>query len=209
MQFRIMPYGVTVGALALIFIIIEIVYIAQRKLLPGTMMLLSFILLVLFIAGIIGTAIQLFAGPNINNQCNTYVFNDSQDGPTLDTLAFLQQRNICKCFHVLKYNMGTNDYNRSMLAGRVRLLDRRKRVPDLDDGYGESGQFESVLVMIVKRLFSAKLWHFFVHFLQRVVYRRRCGGTDTRTGWASIIYQRRRSGMLTRYRSIGGHIVRR
>tara|TARA_R110002003_G_scaffold184_13_gene14472 strand:+ start:3728 stop:4225 length:498 start_codon:yes stop_codon:yes gene_type:complete len=159
-----MPYGVTVGALALIFIIIEIVYIAQRKLLPGTMMLLSFILLVLFIAGIIGTAIQLFAGPNINNQCNTYVFNDSQDGPTLDTLAFLQQRNICKCFHVLKYNMGTNDYNRSMLAGRVRLLDRRKRVPDLDDGYGESGQFESVLVMIVQRLFSAKLWHFFVHF---------------------------------------------
>jgi hypothetical protein len=128
------------------------------------MMLLSFILLVLFIAGIIGTAIQLFAGPNINNQCNTYVFNDSQDGPTLDTLAFLQQRNICKCFHVLKYNMGTNDYNRSMLAGRVRLLDRRKRVPDLDDGYGESGQFESVLVMIVKRLLSAKLWHFFVHF---------------------------------------------
>lgn len=90
-----MPYSVTVGALAIIFIIIEIVYIAQRKLLPGTMMLLSFILLVLFIAGIIGTAIQLFAGPNINNQCNTWVFNDNQDGPSLDTLAFLQQRNIC------------------------------------------------------------------------------------------------------------------
>jgi hypothetical protein len=92
---RIMPYGVTVGALAIIFIIIEIVYIAQRKLLPSTMMLLSFILLVLFIAGIIGTAIQLFAGPNINNQCNTYVFNDNVNGPNMDTLAFLQQRNIC------------------------------------------------------------------------------------------------------------------
>lgn len=92
---RIMPYGVTVGALAIIFIIIEIVYIAQRKLLPSTMMLFSFILLVLFIAGIIGTAIQLFAGPNINNQCNTYVFNDNASGPNTDTLAFLQQRNIC------------------------------------------------------------------------------------------------------------------
>jgi len=92
---RIMPYGVTVGALAIIFIIIEIVYIAQRKLLPSTMMLLSFILLVLFIAGIIGTAIQLFAGPNINNQCNTYIFNDNANGPNMDTLAFLQQRNIC------------------------------------------------------------------------------------------------------------------
>lgn len=90
-----MPYSVTVGALAIIFIIIEIVYIAQRKLLPATMMLLSFILLVLFIAGIIGTAIQLFAGPNINSQCNTYVFNDNASGANLNTLAFLQQRNIC------------------------------------------------------------------------------------------------------------------
>ncbi|KNG52693.1 arginase-like protein [Stemphylium lycopersici] len=94
----IMPYGVTVGALAIIFIMIEIVYIAQRKLLPGIMMLLSFILLVLFIAGVIGTAIQLFAGPNINNQCNTYVFNSDASGANLNTLAFLQQRNICQCW---------------------------------------------------------------------------------------------------------------
>jgi len=91
-----MPYGVSVGTLAIIFIIVEIVYIAQRKLLPGTMMLLSFILLVLFIAGIIGTAIQLFAGPNINNQCNTYVFNNGVSGANIETLAFLQQRNICE-----------------------------------------------------------------------------------------------------------------
>jgi hypothetical protein len=94
--YRIMPYGVTVGALAVFFIVIEIVFIAQRRLLPGTMMLLSFILLVLFIAGIIGTAIQLFAGPNINNQCNTYVFNNAYEGPNRDTLAYLQQRNICE-----------------------------------------------------------------------------------------------------------------
>lgn len=91
-----MPYGVTVGTLAIIFIIIEIIYIAQRKLLPSVMMLFSFILLVLFLAGVIGTAIQLFAGPNINNQCNTYVFNNDARGPTMETLAFLQQRNICK-----------------------------------------------------------------------------------------------------------------
>lgn len=94
--YRIMPYGVTVGTLAIIFIIIEIIYIAQRKLLPGVMMLFSFILLVLFLAGVIGTAIQLFAGPNINNQCNTYVFNTDPRGPTMETLAFLQQRNICE-----------------------------------------------------------------------------------------------------------------
>ena len=91
-----MPYGVTVGAIAIIFIIIEIVYIAQRKLVPGVMMLFSFILLVLFIAGIIGTAIQLFGGQSVNSQCNTYVFNDNSAGPNVNTLAFLQQRNICE-----------------------------------------------------------------------------------------------------------------
>lgn len=91
-----MPYGITVGALALVFILVEIAYISQRKLLPGLMMLLAFILLVLFIAGIIGTAIQLFAGPNINNLCNVYVFNAASQGPNVDTLAFLQQRNICE-----------------------------------------------------------------------------------------------------------------
>ena len=93
---RIMPYGVTVGTLAIIFIIVQMVYIAQRKLLPATVMLLSFILLVLYIAGVIGTAIQLLAGPNINNQCNAYVFSDNSSGPNLNTLAFLQQKNICE-----------------------------------------------------------------------------------------------------------------
>lgn len=91
-----MPYGVTVGALTIVFILIELILIAQRRLLPGIMMLLSFILLVLFITGVIGTAIQLFAGPNINNQCNTYVFNQNPTGPSLSTLAWLQQRNICE-----------------------------------------------------------------------------------------------------------------
>lgn len=91
-----MPYGVTVGALAIFFIFIEVIFIAQRRLVPGVMMLLSFILLVLFIAGVIGTAIQLFAGPNINNQCNMYVFENAESGANLNTLAFLQQRNICE-----------------------------------------------------------------------------------------------------------------
>jgi hypothetical protein len=93
-----MPYGVAVGALAVIFIIIMLVLIAQRRLLPGVMMLFSFILLVLFVTGIIGTAMQLFGGPNINNQCNTYVFNSKQTGPSVNTLAWLQQQNICQCW---------------------------------------------------------------------------------------------------------------
>jgi uncharacterized membrane protein len=94
----IMPYGVAVGAIAIIFIIIMLILIAQRRLLPGVMMLFSFILLVLFVTGIIGTAMQLFGGPNINNQCNTYVFNNKYTGPSVNTLAWLQQQNICQCW---------------------------------------------------------------------------------------------------------------
>jgi hypothetical protein len=93
---RIFPYGVTVGALTLLFIIVELVLIAQRRLLPGVVLLFSFILLVLFLAGAIGTGIQLFGGRNVNNQCNAFVNNQKQAGPTGNTLAWLQQQNICE-----------------------------------------------------------------------------------------------------------------
>lgn len=73
-----------------------LILIAQRRLLPGVVILFSFILLVLFIAGIIGTALNLFGGPNINNQCNTYVNNMPQYGSSINTLAWLQQNNICE-----------------------------------------------------------------------------------------------------------------
>ncbi|KAF2702637.1 hypothetical protein K504DRAFT_394071 [Pleomassaria siparia CBS 279.74] len=97
----ILPYGVTVGAITFIFIIIELVLIAQRRLLPGVVMLFSFILLVLYLAGAIGTGIQLFGGKNINNQCNTYVFNMRQHGASVNTLAWLQQQNICQCWQAV------------------------------------------------------------------------------------------------------------
>lgn len=97
----ILPYGVTVGALTIIFILIELVLIAQRRLLPGIVMLFSFMLLVLFLAGVIGTGIQLFGGNNLNNQCNAYVYNQRQYGPTGNTLAWLQQQSICQCWNVV------------------------------------------------------------------------------------------------------------
>ncbi|KAJ4291112.1 hypothetical protein N0V90_010310 [Kalmusia sp. IMI 367209] len=95
----IIPYGVTVGALTVFWILVMLILIAQRRLLPGVVMLFSFILLVLFIAGIIGTALNLFAGPNISGQCNTYVNNVSQYGSSIETLAWLQQNNICQCWN--------------------------------------------------------------------------------------------------------------
>ena len=114
-------------------------------------MLLSFVLLVLFITGVIGTAIQLFGGPNINNQCNTYVSNMKVTGPSINTLAWLQQNNICKLRLAPKKN--TND-NRSMNADIVWqrllleccfcILDNWLCVPHLDDDHGQPSEPESV-----------------------------------------------------------------
>jgi hypothetical protein len=54
------PYAVTVGSLTLFFVILMIVLLAQRKLQPAWVLLGSFILIALFLAGLIETAIQLF-----------------------------------------------------------------------------------------------------------------------------------------------------
>lgn len=97
----IFPFGVAVGSLTYIFIVVMMILIAQRRLMPGVMMLLSFIQLVLYLAGAVGTGIQLFGKAAINNQCNRYVFNNKEFGASLDTLAFLQQQNICQCWQAV------------------------------------------------------------------------------------------------------------
>lgn len=65
-------------------------------------MLGSFILLVLYITGVIETAIQLF-GPegNINGNCQTYVFGNPQNSLDINTLAWLQQRSICQSWQAV------------------------------------------------------------------------------------------------------------
>jgi len=141
------------------------ILIAQRKLLPGIMMLLSFILLVLFLCGAVGTGIQLFGKAQINQQCNRYVFNRKSFGATETTLAFLQQQNICKFWFFrcpLWLLVGgykwiengselaifderlTNNAYRSVLAGRVLVLDHWSRVFHLDDDNCKPGEPESV-----------------------------------------------------------------
>jgi len=77
-------------------VIVEIVLIAQRRLLPGFMILWSFILLVLYLTGLIETAIQLFGPGNVSNNCQTYVSDNAATGVSLNTLAWLQQNNICE-----------------------------------------------------------------------------------------------------------------
>lgn len=94
---RIMPFGLTVGALLVVFIILMLSLIVQRRLLPGILILGAFILLVLFITGLIETAIQLF-GPagDINSKCQTFVYNQPSNTLSVDTLAWLEQDSICQ-----------------------------------------------------------------------------------------------------------------
>ncbi|KAI9778162.1 MAG: hypothetical protein M1835_004997 [Candelina submexicana] len=95
----IMPYNVTIGALLILFIIMILGLISQRMLLPGIVILGSFILFVLWLTGLIATAIQLF-GPSgsVNNNCSLYVTSQPSHGPNINTLAWLQQNNICSCW---------------------------------------------------------------------------------------------------------------
>lgn len=93
----ILPYGITVGALTIIFLLIMDASLLQKALLPGIVMLGAFILIVLYMAGMVETALQLFGSPsNINSNCNTYVFDQSSSGVSLTTFAFLEQRAICQ-----------------------------------------------------------------------------------------------------------------
>lgn len=65
------------------------------KLLPSVMLLFSFILLVLYITGLIETGIQLFGPGNVSGNCQRYVDNNQAFGVSIETLAWLQQNNIC------------------------------------------------------------------------------------------------------------------
>ncbi|THV63486.1 hypothetical protein D6D28_10641 [Aureobasidium pullulans] len=89
------PYAVTVGSLTIFWIIIMIILMAQKKLQPAWVMLASFILIALFLAGLIETAIQLFGSGNVSTYCNRYVNNNNIRGVSIDTLAWLEQNSIC------------------------------------------------------------------------------------------------------------------
>ena len=71
--------------------------ISQRQLLPGIVVMGSFILFVLWMVGLIVISIELW-GPtgSVNGNCNLYVTGASSSGPTGATLAYLEQHSICE-----------------------------------------------------------------------------------------------------------------
>jgi len=100
------PYWIAVASLSVLFILVMLWLISQRQLLPGIVIMGSFILFVLWIVGLIVVSIQLW-GPegSVQSNCNLYVSGDESKGVSLETLAWLEQRSICKFLPSLKNNL--------------------------------------------------------------------------------------------------------
>ena len=95
--FRLFPFEVTISALALGFLILIMVLIAQKTLLPGIVIIGSFILFVLWLTGLVQTSIHMFGPANgVNSLCNQYISGQVINGVSVGTLAWLEEKNICK-----------------------------------------------------------------------------------------------------------------
>lgn len=79
------------------FVVLLLFLIYQRRLLPSIVMIGGFILFVLWMVGLIVVSAQLW-GPSgsVSSNCNLAVFSQNPTGQTLETLAWLEQKNICQ-----------------------------------------------------------------------------------------------------------------
>ncbi|KIX00770.1 uncharacterized protein Z518_09835 [Rhinocladiella mackenziei CBS 650.93] len=91
-------FAVVAGGLTILFLIIILILAARRLLIPGGILLGSFILFVLWVTTLIETAIQLYGEGNVNSNCNNYVTGQEYTGVSIETLAWLTQDNICSCW---------------------------------------------------------------------------------------------------------------
>ncbi|OGM42117.1 hypothetical protein ABOM_009168 [Aspergillus bombycis] len=93
------PFMVVSGALGIFFIVLILILAAQRFLLPGIILLGSFILFVLWLTGLIETSLQLYGVVgNVNDNCQIYIVDNRAGGNNMQTLAWLTQKTICDCW---------------------------------------------------------------------------------------------------------------
>jgi hypothetical protein len=88
-----------VGIITVVFIIIMAYLSTNNTLTPGVTMVICFILFVLYLTGVVETGIQLFGAGAVSQNCQQFVTGAKVTGTSTDTLAWLQQQNICK-FHL-------------------------------------------------------------------------------------------------------------
>ncbi|KAJ5493133.1 hypothetical protein N7539_001879 [Penicillium diatomitis] len=93
------PYMVVVSALGVTFFFIVQVLVARGPLLPGILLVGSFILFVLWLTGLIETSLQLYGvSGNVNDNCQIWVVENESRGNNINTLAWLTQSTICNCW---------------------------------------------------------------------------------------------------------------
>ncbi|CAJ2509696.1 Uu.00g147220.m01.CDS01 [Anthostomella pinea] len=91
------PYFITVSALMVVFIIILLWLISQRRLLPSIVVIGAFMFFVLWMVGLVVVSIELW-GPSgsVSSNCDLLVWKDTPMGNSQTTLAWLEQRSICQ-----------------------------------------------------------------------------------------------------------------
>jgi hypothetical protein len=99
---RYFPYWIAVASLSVLFILIMLWLISQRQLLPGIVIMGSFILFILWMVGLVVISVQLW-GPSgsVQSNCNLYVSGNQSKGVSIETLGWLEQRSICEFFPFL------------------------------------------------------------------------------------------------------------
>lgn len=88
---------VATSSLGLFFIFLILVLAAHRFLLPGIIIIGSFILFVLWLTGLIETSLLLYGvSGNVNDNCQIYVTDNESRGNNIDTMAWLMQNALCE-----------------------------------------------------------------------------------------------------------------
>jgi hypothetical protein len=89
---------VTIGCLTILFLVFLLVLSNNDALTPGICMLFCGVLFTLYLTGLIETGVQLFGNGHVALNCQTYVNNVNIVGPGVNTLAWLEENNICPSF---------------------------------------------------------------------------------------------------------------
>jgi len=89
-------YWICSAGLGIFFILLMIYLTSQDRLVPGIVMLGTFILFVLWLVGMIFVSIQLWGTGNVSSLCGADVSGQEFKGQSVGTLAWLEQDSICQ-----------------------------------------------------------------------------------------------------------------
>lgn len=90
-------FSISAGVIAIVLTLVSMGMVSTNALKPGVMIIFASIIFVLFLTGLVATALQLY-GPSgsISADCQSYILAHPVEGPSLTTLAWLHQRSLCK-----------------------------------------------------------------------------------------------------------------